>query len=157
MEHAILIVALFIIYFNIGGLATTNILRLTKGSTVDVLDPHCYCDNCDNKIPPLLQFPIISYILCGGRCKKCGIKIPKFPLVLEVVVISGMFFLTAIFHFSPLGVLCSFLYYEAVRVCVIKKLGRREADFKAQYKKAILSMVPFILCSMFVVFLYAIV
>ena len=156
MEHHILIAGLFFIYFNIGGLATTNMLRLTKGSSVDVLDPHCYCDNCDYKIPPLLQLPIISYLVCGGKCKKCGIKIPVFPLKLEVAVIAGMCILTAAMRFSVIGVLISFAYYEAVRIFVIKKLGKREADYKRQYRKAVLSMIPFILCSLFVALLMSI-
>ena len=49
MEKCILIVALFTIYFHIGGLATTNILRLTKGNKADVNYPHCTCDNCGIK------------------------------------------------------------------------------------------------------------
>ena len=157
MEQIILIIGLFTIYFHIGGLATTNILRLTKGNSADVNYPHCICDYCGYKIPPFLQFPIISYIISGGKCKNCGIKIPTFPLMLEIVVITGMFTITAVLGFKPLGVLLSFVFYEVVRVCVIKKLGKREADYKQQYKKAVISMLPFILCALFVVFLYAIV
>ena len=152
MEHLILIIGLFTIYFHIGGLATTNILRLTRGNKADV-----NCDNCGYKIPPLLQFPIISYIITKGKCKNCGMKIPTYPLVLEIVVIVGMFLLTVLFGFRPVGVLISFMYYELIRIVVINKCGRREEDYTKQYRKAMISMLPFVLCALFVVFLYTIV
>lgn len=157
MEHLILIIGLFTIYFHIGGLATTNILRLTRGNKADVNCPHCVCDNCGYKIPPLLQFPIISYIITKGKCKNCGMKIPTYPLVLEIVVIVGMFLLTVLFGFRPVGVLISFMYYELIRIVVINKCGRREEDYTKQYRKAMISMLPFVLCALFVVFLYTIV
>lgn len=157
MERLILLLGLFTIYFHIGGLATTNILRLTKGNMADVNYPYCKCDNCGYKIPPLLQFPIISYAMTKGKCKNCGMQIPTYPLVLEIAVISGMFGLTAALGFTPLGVLVSFAYYEVVRVVVIKKLGKREVDYTKQYKKAMVSMIPFVMCALFVIFLYGIV
>lgn len=153
----ILYLALATIYFHIGGLATTNILRLTKGNTAPVNYPHCICDNCGYKIPPLLQFPVISYIISKGKCKNCGIEIPKYPLVLEIVVMCGMYLLTALFSYKPLGVFASFLYYEIIRIVMIRIRGKREEDFKKQYKVAVVSMAPFVLCCLFVVFLIAIV
>ena len=157
MEKCILIVALFTIYFHIGGLATTNILRLTKGNKADVNYPHCTCDNCGYNIPPFLQFPVISYVITKGKCKNCGIQIPKYPLVLEIAVMLGMFLITVVSRFTVLGVLLSFAYYEGVRVFVVKKLGKREEEYEKQYKKAVISMIPFVLCTMFVIFLYGIV
>lgn len=157
MEKGILIVALFTIYFHIGGLATTNMLRLTKGNKADVNYPHCTCDNCGYKIPPFLQFPVISYIITKGKCKNCGIEIPTYPLILEIVVMLGMFLITAGSKFTALGVLLSFAYYEGIRVVVINKLGKREEDYEKQHKKAMVSMIPFVLCSLFVIFLYGIV
>lgn len=157
MERLILLFGLFTIYFHIGGLATTNMLRLTRGNKADVNYPYCSCDNCGYFIPPFLQFPVISYVITRGKCKNCGIKIPTFPLGLEIVVILGMFFLTAIAGFTPFGVFLSFAYYEVVRVVVIWKLGKREEDYRKQYRKAMISMLPFVLCSLFIVFLYGIV
>ena len=56
---------------------------------------------------------------------------------------------TAAMGFSPIGVLLSFVYYEVVRVIVIRKLGKREVDFKKQYIKGGVSMIPFVLCRLF--------
>lgn len=157
MERLILQLGLFTIYFHIGGLATTNILRLTRGNKADVNYRYCTCDNCGYFIPPMLQFPVISYVITKGKCKNCGIEIPTFPLGLEIIVIVGMFLLTALTDFTPIGVLLSFVYYEVIRVIVIRKLGKREEDYTKQYRKAMISMLPFVLCSLFIVFLYGIV
>ena len=156
-NHLIIALGVFIIYFHIGGLATTNILRLTSGNTLPVLSSTCACDSCGSKIPPLLQLPIISFIICKGKCKSCGVSIPVYPLLLEITIIVGMFLITFLFSFSFIGTILSFVFYEIVRVVVILLRGRRCTDFAKQYIIAVLSMIPFGLCSVFVSILYTIV
>lgn len=156
-DKLILIISLLFMYYHIGGLATTNILRLTRGNNLSVSSSKCVCDNCGGDIPVLLQLPIISYIVCNGKCNKCGGKIPFFSLVLEIVVFVGMSTLSIIFSLSALGVFISFVFYEIVRLFVIILKGRRVNDFKKQYCKAVFSMFPFFICVMFVSILYQIV
>lgn len=154
MERFIFNVAFFLICFNVSGLATTNILRLTRGNTRPVLDSRCCCDKCGRSIPPILQLPIVSYIACKGKCRNCKTQIPVFPLVLELVVLCGMFLLQSVFAFSLLGVTLSFVYYELVRVAVILKEGKRETAFAKQYVVAVLAMIPFYAMTIFVSLLY---
>ena len=156
-HNLILITALFIIYYHICGLATTNILRLTAGNTKYILSSSCTCDNCDYKIPPLLQLPILSYFLCRGRCKNCGAKIPLFPLFLEGILLIGMCSLSCIFQFTSLGITISFLYYEGVRFITIAQKGKRKANFKKQLFIACFSMIPYYFCALFVALLYSVV
>ncbi len=158
MQDKIIIwVAMFIIYFHIGGLATTNILRLTKGNKATILCSKCICDNCGEKIPALLQLPIISYIICKGKCKSCGTKIPVYPLILEVLVIGGMYLITTLLSYSYLAILLSFIYYELTRIVVIMILGKREEAFAKQYFIAVVAMLPYFACSLFVAMLYSVV
>ncbi|MBQ8741373.1 MAG: prepilin peptidase, partial [Clostridia bacterium] len=89
-NQSLIVFSLFLIFYNIGGLATTNILRLTKGNKLTIHSSKCVCDNCDAKIPPFLQLPIISYIMCKGKCRNCGCRIPIYPLFLEIVIFLGM-------------------------------------------------------------------
>ena len=154
MDRFIFFAAYFLICFHISGLATTNILRLTRGNTRPVLDSKCCCDKCGHSIPPILQLPIVSYIICKGKCRNCKTQIPVFPLVLELVILCGMFLLQSVFGFSLLGVTLSFVYYEIVRVVVILKEGRREIAFAKQYVVAMLSMIPFYVMTIFVSLLY---
>ncbi|MBQ4260145.1 MAG: prepilin peptidase [Lachnospiraceae bacterium] len=157
MERGIFIIAFFFICFHLGGLATTNILRLTFGAKLPVLSSKCHCDHCGAAITPFYQLPVISYIVCKGKCRNCGIRIPKFGLMLEIIVMVGMFITLVCFDFSVLGVTLSFIYYEVIRFLVVMKHGKREMDFKKQYVIAVLAMVPFYAMTAFVALLYGVV
>ncbi len=157
MNQIIIIIAFFLAYFMVSGLATTNILRLTSGNTLPVLSSKCVCDSCGSKITPFYQLPIISFILCRGKCRNCEAKIPTCPLILECVVCLGMFFITAVFKFSFSGVFASFAFYEFVRIFMVIKKGKRENEFKKQYVVAVLAMIPFLLLILFISLLYKIV
>ena len=153
----IVILALFYMYYHLGGLATTNILRLTSGNTLPVLSSKCVCDACGARIGVLDQFPIVSFFLCRGKCRNCNTKIPVFPLVLEITVIIGMVAITSAFRMSYMGVLCSFLYYEVVRIVVIMIKGRREEQFIKQYIIAVSIMFTYWIPTLWAAFLYTIV
>lgn len=150
LYYIIIAVAFIVMYYNISGLATTNILRLTKENTLPVLSSKCICENCGGKIPPILQLPIISYIVCKGRCVKCNAKLPVGALVLEIFIFIGMLAISFLLSFSRLGVSLSFLYYEAVRIIVVITHGKRQGEFGRQYIIAVLSMIPFYVVALFV-------
>lgn len=154
MKHNIIITALFFIYYNIGGLATTNIIRLTKGNSLSIHSSKCICDNCGATISPLFQLPIISYLICRGKCKNCGTKIPLFPLLLEIIIFLGMAIVSSLMKYTYIGISISFLYYEVVRIVTILVIGRRTSQFGKQYFIAVLSMIPFYLSALFVALLY---
>lgn len=155
MDHTIIIISFFLIYFHISGLATTNILRLTYGNTLTITSSECKCDSCGKKISAFYQLPIISYIICKGKCKNCGVKIPVYPLILEIAVFSGMHMITALFGFSVKGVAFSFLYYEVLRITTILIRGKRNSQFAKQYVFAVLLMLPFCLLTCFVALLFS--
>lgn len=145
-SRLIVIIAMCAAFYHISGLATTNILRLTKGNTLSILSPKCECDNCGSKINPFLQLPIISYIICKGKCRNCGVIIPKFALGLEIIVLFTMCAVSALFNFSMLGVAVCFVAYELIRIIVIALKGKRSENFAKQYAVAVLmSAVHFVL------------
>lgn len=156
MSKAIIIISFYLIYYHISGLATTNIIRLTKGNNTSVLSSKCYCDNCGSKIPPILQLPIISYLIRKGKCRNCGVKIPMYPLILEFVVLMGMCTMTSLLKFTFWGVTVSYLFYEAVRITLILIKGKREKEFAKQYIIALFSMLPFYLLTLVVALIYKI-
>ena len=157
INRVIVVAALFYMYYHIGGLATTNILRLTSGNTLPVLSSKCVCDGCGTPIKVLDQFPIVSYVAAKGKCKHCGAEIPVFPLLLEIAVIVGMITITSMFRISYLGVILSFVYYEIVRLVVLWIKGRREKQFFRQYMIAVLIMFIYWIPTFWAVFLYSIV
>lgn len=156
-NQPIIILALFFVYFHISGLATTNIIRLTAGNTTSVLASKCSCDSCGATIPPYLQLPIISYIVCKGKCRNCGVRIPVFPLFLELTVLIGMFLITVLLSCTFLAVSLSFVFYELVRIATIMFMGKRTTQFAKQYAIAVLAMLPFYVLTLFVALIYSLV
>ena len=154
VNKLIMIAVFFVMYFNVSGLATTNIIRLTKGNTLPILSPKCRCDHCGEKIPVFLQLPIISYVVCKGKCRFCGTDIPIYPLILEISTLLGMLVISAVFKFSLIGISCSFIYYEILRIVMILILGKRDEDFLKQYVIAVLTMIPYYMVTLFSSLIY---
>ena len=154
MEQGIIVASFFFLYFNISGLATTNILRLTSGNELPVLSSKCVCGNCGAPINPLYQLPIISFVLCRGKCRSCKVRIPVDALLLEITVLGVMFGVSALLKFSLTGVILSFLLYEIIRVIMVVIKGKRHVNFAKQYFIAVLAMIPYFLITLFVSLIY---
>lgn len=138
--------AICLSYYVLGGMATTNIQRLLKGSTLSVAASKCFCPVCGHQIRLIDQLPIFSYLFCSGRCRSCKTKIPKDTLILEIIILAGMSLAAFLFEFSPFGVLVSFLYFEIIKIGFILRFGKRENNFVKQYIISILlNIVPFLL------------
>lgn len=66
--------------------------------------------------------------------------------MLEIFIFVGMSVVAALFGFSVLGVLMSFVFYEIVRAAFVIRYGKRENNFKKEYITAMLmNITPFIL------------
>ena len=135
-----------------GGIS--NILRLTAGNKTPVLSVKCVCDSCGERIPLRFQVPVISYVMCRGRCQNCSAHIPPITIILEIAIALVMYGIIALFDFKYLGVTISFLCYEVIKIVVIIIKKKREQEFKKQYFISIISMIPFFLCSLFVSFIH---
>ncbi len=155
IEKKLIYISLFLIYYHIGGLATTNILRLTSGNTLSVLNPKCTCDACGHPIPVLLQLPVISFILCKGKCKYCGAHIHIFPLFLEIIVMTGMYIITLFFKIAFVGIVLSFVFYESVKFFTVLISGKRQNEFAKNYIISFLSMIPFFVLTSFVSLIFS--
>lgn len=88
---------LYIIIFIIGSLFgsffTLAVYRIPKKQ--DIIHTHSYCPNCNHKLGLLDLFPIISYIVLGGKCRYCKEKIRPRYFILEIL--SGTLFVTFAF------------------------------------------------------------
>lgn len=86
--EAILYITIFIIGTLFGSFYTLAVYRIPKRQ--DILYTHSYCPKCNHKLGLLDLFPIISYILLGGKCRYCKEKIRPRYLILEVL--TGVLF-----------------------------------------------------------------
>lgn len=140
--HTAILLALYII----SAYATTDMLRLLKGSTGPVLSRDSYCPVCHHALRLRDQIPIFSYFLCRGRCRYCSSPIPVSNLLLEL----GMFLLTSatalLTGFSWSGYALILFLYEGTKAALLWHFGKREEDFSAQLRDSLLSnLVVFLL------------
>lgn len=72
--------------------------RLPKGESL--LYPASHCTNCNHRLTPIELIPIFSFLLQGGKCKKCKQKISWFYPIFEMS--TGVLFALSylIFGFS---------------------------------------------------------
>lgn len=121
--------AIFFSFYIIGAYATTDILRLLKGSASPVESSVCYCPVCGLRIALKDQIPIISYISGRGRCRSCHSRIPASDLFLEIFLSAALSIIAAATSFSWYGFVLCIAFYELVKAAFILINGAREKDF----------------------------
>jgi leader peptidase (prepilin peptidase) / N-methyltransferase len=63
-----------------GSFLNVVIHRLPRGE--NIATPPSACPRCGRRIRPYDNIPVVSYLLLGGRCRDCGVRIsPVYPLV----------------------------------------------------------------------------
>ncbi len=151
MKYSILVkIGIIICYYHLSALATTDTLRLVKGSNVSVFAKDCYCDKCGHKIALIYQIPIISYLITGGKCPYCSIKFDKTNFFLELILLCYYSSVSLLLNFSILSVLVNFVSYELFKIIYLIIKKRKQNNF---YKEYILSFLSNIFVFSLVAFL----
>lgn len=65
-----------------------------------VITPGSHCDNCKHELKWYELIPVISYILQGGKCRKCGAKIPIITVIIEIVTALAFCLSYYLYHFG---------------------------------------------------------
>ncbi len=64
----------------IGSFLNVVIVRLPEGQSL--LRPPSHCPKCGYRIPPWFNIPVVSFLLLGGRCRRCREPIAlRYPVV----------------------------------------------------------------------------
>lgn len=137
---AVIITKIFIcisLYF-ISAYATTDILRLLKGSDITVQNKDCFCESCGSKIALYEQIPIFSFLLSRGKCRHCGAPISPGNFILEVLLTAVFYITVAVFHFSALSLIFCILFYELIKLVCILRWGKRG---KILFKELLFSLL----------------
>lgn len=82
--------------FSIGSFLNVCIDRLPVGGSL--LSPPSRCDGCGRRLSFFENVPVIAYLALKGRCRTCGVRIPRRVLLVEVL--TGLLFLTAFLRFG---------------------------------------------------------
>ena len=72
-----------------------------EAARLTLATPNSHCPHCGSAIKPWHNIPLISYLLLGGKCASCGVKISlRYPAV-ELVTGLLTLCLACFFAFSP--------------------------------------------------------
>lgn len=95
---AIIYISLFIIGSLFGSFYCCTANRLSKNESI--VTPGSHCENCNHRLTWYELIPIFSFIIQGGKCRKCKIKLSYEYLIVEIV--TGLLFMLsfAIYQFS---------------------------------------------------------
>jgi len=109
----------------LGSFFNVVIYRLPRG--LSLMRPPSSCPGCGARIKPYDNVPVLSYIILGGKCRRCGRKIsPVYPAVEALTAIGfvlvffnsgrllGLEFLAGCLFTSALIVLGFIDYYHQI-------------------------------------------
>jgi prepilin signal peptidase PulO-like enzyme (type II secretory pathway) len=150
LEYLVIITIIFAFYI-LSAYATTDILRLLKGSSTPVYAPDCFCDNCKNKIRLIDQVPIFAYLFNRGRCHHCKCKIPAFDILFEVLILVTLTVTNVFLRFGWIGFAATVAEYEIIKLVFLLIKGKREEAFA---KNLLISLLTNILVFLLVGILY---
>jgi leader peptidase (prepilin peptidase) / N-methyltransferase len=69
-----------------GSFLNVVVWRVPRGESI--VSPPSHCPNCDQRIKPRDNIPIVSWLLLRGRCRNCGEPISRrYPLVEALVAV----------------------------------------------------------------------
>jgi leader peptidase (prepilin peptidase)/N-methyltransferase len=80
----------------IGSFLTVVVDRVPRGASV--VRPGSACGACGSELGPLDLVPVVSWVVLGGRCRRCRTGIGIEPLILELAT-AGSFVVIAL-HFE---------------------------------------------------------
>jgi leader peptidase (prepilin peptidase) / N-methyltransferase len=98
----------------IGSFLNVCIYRLPAGKSI--VRPGSMCPVCNRTIAPYDNIPVISYLLLGGRCRRCKTSIPlRYPLV---ELITGLLALGVFMRFGLTAASIIFFIFSAALLVV---------------------------------------
>ena len=72
----------FAVYACVGSFIGVCADRIPRGE--QIYKGRSHCDSCDRELKAWELIPILSYVLLGGRCKRCRKRIPVSSLFIEL-------------------------------------------------------------------------
>lgn len=93
--------------------------RLSKG--LSIISPSSHCEKCDHELKWYELIPLVSYIIQGGKCRKCKAKLPISYFLMEVC--SGMLFAVCYHVFGlKLELLTALIFVSSLIIVIISDI-----------------------------------
>ncbi len=107
----------FVLGCCIGSFLNVCIWRLPRNESI--VSPPSHCPKCDYLIPWYDNIPLISWIVLGAKCRKCGVRISPRYFLVELV--TGYLFFMAWIKILMVGqpVVFAFPYFCIIALCIV--------------------------------------
>ena len=85
-----IVYAIFALIFGLIFGSFFNVVGLRVPKKESIVTPPSHCTSCQRRLTALDLIPVFSYIVLGGKCRGCGVKISPIYLLTELV--TGVLF-----------------------------------------------------------------
>lgn len=93
--------------------------RLSNG--LSIVKPASHCEKCKHELKWYELIPIISYIIQGGKCRKCKTKMPISYLLMEIC--TGLLFAVCYHVFdTPLEIAKAIIFVSSLIIIIISDI-----------------------------------
>jgi leader peptidase (prepilin peptidase)/N-methyltransferase len=96
MKDPVILILIFLFGISFGSFLNVLIYRFPINKSL--LRPPSECPGCGSKIRYFDNIPIVSYMILGGKCRDCGMKISlRYPVI---ELLSGLLTVYALYSFG---------------------------------------------------------
>lgn len=93
--------------------------RVSRGESI--ISPPSHCENCNHQLKWYELIPIISYIIQGGKCRKCHTKMHMSYLLMEIC--TGVLFAVCYHAFGlTLELITSLVFVSSLIIIIISDI-----------------------------------
>lgn len=93
--------------------------RLSNGGSI--INPPSHCDKCKHQLKWYELIPVISYLIQGGKCRKCKTKIPIGCLLMEIC--TGILFAVCYHVFDlKLELIIALIFVSSLMIIIISDI-----------------------------------
>lgn len=98
-----------------------NVVGYRVPLKMSIISPSSHCPKCNHKLTALELIPVFSYLIQGGKCKKCGKKIPIFYPMFELIT-GLLFLLTYIIFGISIDTVIGLIFVSLILILIISDI-----------------------------------
>lgn len=109
----------YVIFFILGSIMGSffHVVATRMSDEESIVTPSSHCHICDHKLKWYELIPIVSYLIQGGKCRKCKETLPLSYLIIEVV--TGILYVVCYHEYGFTNELIISLIFVSILIIVI--------------------------------------
>ena len=109
----------YVIFFILGSVMGSffHVVATRMSNEESIVTPSSHCHICDHKLKWYELIPIVSYLIQGGKCRKCKETLPLSYLIIEVV--TGILYVVCYHEYGFTNELIISLIFVSILIIVI--------------------------------------